>query len=204
MPNATRKEIRSAFRRLALIYHPDKQPDNKLAHVRFLQLQEAYELLMDEGRRKLYDHERWLSGNFKQIPQAFTADALISDLEQLQRHLATIDPHRMDLQLLNAYLHYQLTDEKIGILQVTAGSEKITQIQQLCLHAGSFLSAAQYKHLLVRLQILSSAIPANLEVLDREERQASWNLKLERKFPWVLLLLTLLICLAMYLYGQAK
>lgn len=52
--SATDKEIKSAFRRLAKEYHPDlnKAPD---AAEKFKEVQEAYEVLSDENKRKMYD-----------------------------------------------------------------------------------------------------------------------------------------------------
>ena len=52
--NASEKEIKMAFRRLAKKYHPDvsKEPD---AEEKFKEAQEAYAVLSDEGRRKQYD-----------------------------------------------------------------------------------------------------------------------------------------------------
>ena len=52
--DATDKEIKSAFRRLAKEYHPDlnKAPD---AAEKFKEVQEAYEVLSDENKRKMYD-----------------------------------------------------------------------------------------------------------------------------------------------------
>lgn len=203
-PNASQKEIKKSFRRLALLYHPDKHSDHRLAHMQFLQLQEAYEVLKDERSRKAYDHERWLLGNFNQVYQAFTPDFLISELEQLQRHLATINLYRLNHGLLRDYLLYQLGDEKMGILHMTAGAEKIARIQQLYLHAGAFLSLRDYKQVLTRLKILVVGFPENLDVLEQEERRVIKKLGIQKKLPWIFVLLTMLLCLAMYFYGRAK
>src|SRR3989442_4010836 len=49
-------EIKRAFRRLAKEYHPDMaKGDKKVAEERFKELSEAYEVLADEGKRKIYD-----------------------------------------------------------------------------------------------------------------------------------------------------
>lgn len=52
--NASKDEIRKAHRKLALKYHPDKNPDDD-AQARFKRIQEAYDVLSDEEKRAAYD-----------------------------------------------------------------------------------------------------------------------------------------------------
>lgn len=53
--NATQDEIKKAYRKLAKEYHPDRNPGNKSAEVKFKELNEANEVLSDEKKRALYD-----------------------------------------------------------------------------------------------------------------------------------------------------
>lgn len=54
--NATAEEIKTAYRRLAKQYHPDQNPGNRAeAEEKFKELSEAYEVLADENKRRLYD-----------------------------------------------------------------------------------------------------------------------------------------------------
>lgn len=56
-PGATPEVIKTSYRRKANQYHPDKNPSLDAA-ARFREVQEAYEVLSDETRRKAYDDNR--------------------------------------------------------------------------------------------------------------------------------------------------
>lgn len=53
--NAEEKEIKRAYRKLARQYHPDVNPGNATAEARFKDINEAYEVLSDAEKRKMYD-----------------------------------------------------------------------------------------------------------------------------------------------------
>ncbi len=59
--DASQKEIKKAYRKLAAKYHPDKNPDDKAAEEKFKEANEANEVLSDPEKRKKYDTlgENW-------------------------------------------------------------------------------------------------------------------------------------------------
>ena len=52
---ASPEEIKSAFKKLAAQYHPDRNPNDPGAHDKFKELNQAYQVLSDENRRAMYD-----------------------------------------------------------------------------------------------------------------------------------------------------
>ena len=52
---ATQDEIKKAFRKQAMKYHPDRNPGNKEAEEKFKEVAAAYEVLSDEKKRQMYD-----------------------------------------------------------------------------------------------------------------------------------------------------
>jgi molecular chaperone DnaJ len=53
--NATKEDIKKAYRKLARRYHPDLNPGNKEAEDKFKEIQEAYSVLSNDEKRKAYD-----------------------------------------------------------------------------------------------------------------------------------------------------
>ena len=53
--NAGEAELKKAYRRLAMKYHPDRNPDDKQAEARFKEAKEAYEVLSNQDKRAAYD-----------------------------------------------------------------------------------------------------------------------------------------------------
>ena len=66
--NATEEEIKKSYRRLAMQYHPDRNPGDRDAEERFKEAAEAYEVLSDTQKREIYNqygHEGLSSSGFQ-------------------------------------------------------------------------------------------------------------------------------------------
>jgi curved DNA-binding protein len=71
--SASKDEIGKAFKKLARKYHPDLNPNDATAEARFKEINEAYEVLKDEKKRKLYDQfgSDWEHGQNFQPPPGY-------------------------------------------------------------------------------------------------------------------------------------
>jgi molecular chaperone DnaJ len=54
-PGASPRDVKKAYHRLALKWHPDTNPGNRDAEQRFMEISQAYEILSDPDRRRSYD-----------------------------------------------------------------------------------------------------------------------------------------------------
>jgi len=54
--NATKDEIKTAYRKLSMKFHPDQNQGDKFFEERFKDLHEAYETLVDDEKRRTYDY----------------------------------------------------------------------------------------------------------------------------------------------------
>src|SRR5277367_2822991 len=52
---ASEQEIKAAYRKLSLKYHPDRNPDDKVAEEKFKEINEAYQTLGETDKRQQYD-----------------------------------------------------------------------------------------------------------------------------------------------------
>jgi len=74
-PSASEAEIKKAYKKLALQYHPDKNPGNKSAEEKFKAVAEAYTTLSDASKRRTYDQQRNAPAQSPSQPKYANSDA---------------------------------------------------------------------------------------------------------------------------------
>lgn len=131
--DADQEEIKKAYRRLALKYHPDRNPGNKEAEERFKEAAEAYEVLSNQEKRRVYD-QRGRAGvrdmgfkgfdNYEDIFSNFSdifSDIFDSDLIGGRSRKRTGRPQR------GADIRYNLN---ISFMDAATGCEKEIRVEK--------------------------------------------------------------------------
>ena len=81
------EDLKKAYRKLAMQYHPDRNPGDKQAEAKFKEINEAYDILKDDQKRAAYD--RYGHAAFEQGggPGGFNAGFDFSGRRRPRRHL---------------------------------------------------------------------------------------------------------------------
>lgn len=82
-PRASAMEIKKSYRKLVLIYHPDRNTQGEQFTSYFLELQEAYEILSDPDKRRAYDEQYIFQYGSLSTNYVNSADAILKELAHL-------------------------------------------------------------------------------------------------------------------------
>jgi molecular chaperone DnaJ len=132
-PNATQEEIKSAYRKIALKYHPDRNPGDKAAEQTFKEAAEAYEVLRDSEKRIIYDHygHAGLSGHGIPRPDFGGLDDIFSTFGDIFGDFFGFRPrHRGPVPEAGADLRYDL---EISLEESVFGKETEIKIPKRAL-----------------------------------------------------------------------
>ena len=99
--DASADEIKKAYRKLAVKYHPDKNPGDPIAEAAFKEIAEAYDILSDTKKREDYHYKRFYTYTYKYAaaPQV-TPQSILDDAIKLQKLVERADPFRMNRDAL--------------------------------------------------------------------------------------------------------
>ena len=199
-PNATLPEIKRAYHKLAMIYHPDKNLNDPSATAQFNDIKEAYEVLTHPAKKETYLQERWYNQSIgkTRTAESITPFSVLRLCLEVEKYVSTLDHHRMNKEGLSNYICELLSADTIGRLKQFDQKDINRQIIATILNA--------IRPLPLRL---AAGVTEQLEDLadnDEETLQKikSFLSKLKTSFLWnrykipIMILFTLLICLLIF------
>ncbi|NCI46076.1 J domain-containing protein [Sediminibacterium sp. WSJ-3] len=201
-PTATPEDIRRAFRKLALQYHPDKN-DDPAAVKQFTEIQEAYAVLRDPVKRASYNCQRYRAdpSHRKKTRPANTEEVLLmaGKFSDRARH---IDPFRLDMDRLAFELTAILSPGNIALFDQPGKQAAQHLLLQHLQPALRLLPLPMVREILAPMQLLTAGnqlLAAEVNTLLKEIR---WTYHWNRYKIWIALVITILFCMLIYLAGK--
>lgn len=197
--SASTEEIKKAFRKLALQYHPDKHKDGELVVEKFLEIKEAYLILKDKAKRSAY-HHLWYTQNTLSAnkPLASTTEEILQSSILLCKKVSSLDPFRIDFDRLHFEIKDLLSNHNFFILQNSNDAISKKAFIHNILEVASVLPLDST----IAIIILIKPLTKNDPILQKTITQYLHQIK--RKHYWnkykifIAFLLALLFCLVVY------
>lgn len=200
---ATMAEVKKAYHKLALQYHPDKNPNDETAANRFLEIKMAYEVLSNITKRQQYAYENWQQKRAEQTTyELITPQFILQKTIELAKHVTSIDVFRMSHEVLYLQVANILSTENIQVLeqfQDRATNKKIIEMILRIINPLSFEWVKKLEPSLIKIAFT-----------DNETNQLiHWYIKRKRKIDFwerynlvIILVATILICLIIFIAGN--
>jgi curved DNA-binding protein CbpA len=200
-PSATLPEIKKAYHRLALQYHPDKNNNDPYAAVQFTEIKEAYEVLTNPAKKEYYLQQRWYNrsmGKKMAGKEPVSPPTLLKQCLELNKYVASLDTYRMDKEGLAQYIGHILSDSNIEQLQSFNEPDVNRQIIITVVQTITPLRLSQIRPVTLQLFKLAGADTESKNLVAAVLEKHRKKEKLEKYQPFIIVLVTVIICLVIY------
>ncbi len=201
---ATLPEIKRAYRKLALLYHPDKNEADSYSVAQFNEIKEAYEVLTNPAAKEQYLQARWLkkAAGAWMPDEPITPVLILKQALELNKSISLLDVHRMDAASVAHRMLQLIPTATIDKLKTFEEPEVQATIITTLLQACAVLPHAQTMQVAAQLRQLAGEDHEQQLKIDRvllqKKKQEDW----ERKKIWFIIVLVILICLMIYWSGR--
>lgn len=201
--SATTPEIKKAYRKLALQYHPDKKQNDPYATAQFAEIKEAYEVLTNPAKKEYYLQQRWYqqsTGN-KKTQAVVNPVNVLKQVLDLDRYVSMLDIHRMDKHGLTEYILDIVSDSSIEQLKTFNEPGINQQIILLLVKTTSSLNINQAEKIAAQLTKLGNDEQTNQYIQSALEQHRKKQ-QLEKYQPWIIALAALFIAFLIWLLSR--
>lgn len=201
---ATLPEIKKAYRKLVMQYHPDKSGDDVYTAARFNEIKEAYEVLTNPSLKEDYLQERWLkkASGVWMPDEPITPPLILKQSLELNRSIALLDVHRMDAASVTQRILQVIPTPTIDKLKTFHEPEINATILTLLLQSTKVLPLNYTGKVAEQLRLLAgddNKLHHKIDlVLQQKEKQEKW----ERTKVWLILGTVVILCALIYFGGR--
>lgn len=199
--SASESDIKRAFRKLAHIYHPDKN-SNPIYFEQFKQIKKAYEILGSTSSKKLYDKSLQLEGkSAKSQPSIQSIQDVLNYFHLFEREMQQTDFRFINYDRVKWKLNYPLFIPLIKELIQSGNSQVQQKILKQSLYVLSFLPYKEiiaYQPKLENCFFNQDQIILIRQLISDKRIEAKWN---QLKIPLVAIV-SALLCLGIFLLAK--
>ncbi|MBI2729851.1 MAG: hypothetical protein HYX40_03715 [Sphingobacteriales bacterium] len=170
----------------------------------FMEIKEAYDVLMDPARREEYNYKRWYNRTIGKdfISKPLHAHDVLNECKKLNNYLSGVNQFQIEFDALSHHIHEILSDANMNLLLQSGENLLVSQVIRLLLHACTFLP---YKYQPVIMEKLVQLLGDDREMHEKIQlhiKHQQQKALLERYKIGIVIVFTLLICLIIYLSSR--
>ena len=203
-PSATQQEIKKAFRKLALRYHPDKNNNDPYSTIQFSEIKEAYEVLTNPAKKEYYLQQRWYNQSIgkRKTQGVITPVTVLKQSLELEKYVSTLDAFRMDKEGLRQYILGLLSDQTIEELAKFNEPETIQQIVLAILKSMTSLPFTFTESIIAQLgKLCGTDITLQQKLTSFFEKNKRKNQR-EKYSLLAIIIATVILCLLIFVAGR--
>ena len=199
-PSATLADIKKSFRRLALLYHPDKNFGSNLHEAKFKEIKEAYEILSDARQRQNYNSSRRQQSQTKKknTYRQPNAQIILNQAIEFRKKITALDPERMNKRTLYHHLQHLLAIQNILILKHTNDQKINKSFIDEILKCSQFLLFPQVEKICIQLTELGGTDNEIYQKIYQFSKQSRLHTYWDQYKLMVAVIVAFILCLLIY------
>ena len=199
-PSATLADIKKSFRRLALLYHPDRNFGSNLHEAKFKEIKEAYEVLSDARQRQNYNSSRREQSQTKKknTYRQPNAQIILNQAIVFRKKITALDPERMNKRTLYHHLQHLLSIQNILILKHTNDQKLNKSFIDEILTCSQFLLFPEVEKICIQLTELAGTDNEVYQKIYQFSKQSRLHTYWNKYKLLVAVIVALILCLLIY------